>query len=294
MPLKKKRFVRANNSPFMTKELRKAIMVRSRLRNKSLKLRTLESKDAYKRQRNYCVSLLRLTKKSFYENLDPKFITDNRKFWKQVKSPSFLIKPLLLIIDEIATDNSACAEILNNFFSNSMKNLEVDRDFYVNNLTNLDDPVENIIEKFKDHPSIVSINQNGFTSNTISFQFVSENDVYRVIINNIHSSKSYQKNNIPPNVLKENADAYTSVLCDDINRNIVKGKFPVNLKKADITPLFKKLERILKSNYRAVSILPTLSKVYEKIFYQQMYEYFNLIFSKYLCGFRKGHSTQYC
>ena len=41
-------------------------------------------------------------------------------------------------------------------------------------------------------------------------------------------------------MLKENADAYTSVLCDDINRNIVNGKFPVNLKKADITPLFKK------------------------------------------------------
>ena len=79
-------------------------------------------------------------------------------------------------------------------------------------------------------------------------------------------------------MLKENADAYTSV----------------NLKKEDITPLFKKLERILKSNYRAVSILPTLSKVYEKIFYQQMYEYFYLIFSKYLCGFRKGHSTHHC
>ena len=43
------------------------------------------------------------------------------------------------------------------------------------------------------------INQNGFTSNNFSFQFVSENDVYRVI-NNIDSSKSYQKNNIPPSV----------------------------------------------------------------------------------------------
>ena len=119
-------------------------------------------------------------------------------------------------------------------------------------MANLDDPIENIIEKFKDHPSIVSINQNGFTSNNFSFQFVSENDVYRVI-NNIHSSKSYQKNDIPPKVLKENADAYTSVLCDGINRNIFKGKFPVNLKKTDITPLFKKPERILKSNYMAGS-----------------------------------------
>ena len=45
-----------------------------------------------------------------------------------------------------------------------MKNLEIDRDFYVINMANLDDPIVNIIEKFKDHPSIASINQNGFTS----------------------------------------------------------------------------------------------------------------------------------
>ena len=54
----KTRLVRANNSPFMTKELYKAIMTRSRLRNKFLKLKTTESNNAYKKQRNYCVSLL--------------------------------------------------------------------------------------------------------------------------------------------------------------------------------------------------------------------------------------------
>ena len=43
-----------------------------------------------------------------------------------------------------------------------------------------------------------------------------------------------------------------------------------------------------------MSILPTLSKIYEKKLYLQIYEYFNGIFSKYLGGFRKGHSTQHC
>ena len=120
----------------MTKELYEAIIVRSRWRNKSLKLRTLDSRDAYKRQRNYYVSLLRLTKKSFFENLDLKFITDNRKFWKQVKpffsdKTPFINNITLLEGDEIVTDNSACAEILNNYFSNSVKNSEIDRDVYV-------------------------------------------------------------------------------------------------------------------------------------------------------------------
>ena len=56
----------------------------------------------------------------------------------------------------------------------------------------------------------------------------------------------------------------------------------------------KKNDRLLKINYRPVSILPTVSKIYEKILYVQIYEYFNKIFSEYLCGFRKDHSTQHC
>ena len=62
--LLKTRLVGANNSPFMMKEIYKAIMVRSRLRNKFLKLKTDESRKDYKAQRNYCVPLLRKTKKN--------------------------------------------------------------------------------------------------------------------------------------------------------------------------------------------------------------------------------------
>ena len=83
-PMKIK-YIRANNSPFMNNELFKAIMVRSRLRNKYLKLKTIESTDAYKKQRNYWVSLLRKIKENFYEHLNPNLISDNRKFWKHVK-----------------------------------------------------------------------------------------------------------------------------------------------------------------------------------------------------------------
>ena len=128
----KRRYVRASNSPFMNEPLYKAIMVRTRLRNKSLKLKTIESREAYKRQRNYCVCLIRKTKNSFYENLSHNLITDNRKVWKQVK-PFFSDKTLinnnitLLEDNEIATDPSACAEILNSFFVNSIKNLDIGR-----------------------------------------------------------------------------------------------------------------------------------------------------------------------
>ena len=55
----KMKYIRANNSPFVNNELSKAIMVRCRLRDKYLKFKTIESRNAYKKQRNYHVSLLR-------------------------------------------------------------------------------------------------------------------------------------------------------------------------------------------------------------------------------------------
>ena len=83
-PLKKK-FLRHNNNPFMTKDLRKQIMVRSKLRNIFNKNRNYENWCKYKCQRNLCLNLSRKTKKSFYKNLDEKQIFDNKVFWKNVK-----------------------------------------------------------------------------------------------------------------------------------------------------------------------------------------------------------------
>ena len=108
------------------------------------------------------------------------------------------------------------------------------------------------------------------------------------------STKAFQKDNIPPKILKANVDVCKSFLCYDIDKCIDDGSFPTCPKRADITPIFKKDNPQAKEIYRPVSILPALSKVYENILHNQINDYFNDIFSKYLCGFRKGHSTQHC
>ena len=66
------------------------------------------------------------------------------------------------------------------------------------------------------------------------------------------------------------------------------------MKLANVTPVHKKGSQSEKGNYRPVSILPNLSKVFERCIYKQIYEYFENILSKYQCGFRKGHSAQHC
>ena len=81
-PLKTK-YLRANDGPFMTKALRKAMMHREKLRNRCIKSRTEKNLKACKKQRNVCVKLLRGTKSDYYRNLDLGDFTDNCKFWNQ-------------------------------------------------------------------------------------------------------------------------------------------------------------------------------------------------------------------
>ena len=81
----KQKYFRANQGRFMTKDLHKAIMKRSRLRNKFLRDRTDISREEYKKQRNLCVSLLKKAKKYHFANLDTKSVTDKKKFWQTVK-----------------------------------------------------------------------------------------------------------------------------------------------------------------------------------------------------------------
>ena len=66
------------------------------------------------------------------------------------------------------------------------------------------------------------------------------------------------------------------------------------MKHTDVTQLHKKCNKSLEENYRPVSILPILSKVFERSMFKQMSSFFDDLFSKYQYGFRKGFSTQQC
>ena len=63
---RKRKLAQGNQMPFITKDLSKAIMKRSRLRNNFLKNKTEQNKTLYTKQRNYCVSLLKKSKKKYF------------------------------------------------------------------------------------------------------------------------------------------------------------------------------------------------------------------------------------
>ena len=172
----------------MTKELRKAIMLRTRLRNIYLKQRTETTKVAYNQQRNKCVSILKKSKKSYFESLDVKFVKDNKKFWKRI-SPLFSNK---IKSKEKITLVERDIEVAKTFqkFSSIVKNLNIQRDETHLSKTTQENPVLACIEKFSKHPSIVSIKKRmETTSNKFSLKY-EDRKKFLTEIQNLNSRKA--------------------------------------------------------------------------------------------------------
>ena len=75
--------------------------------------------------------------------------------------------------------------------------------------------------------------------------------------------------------------------------SIEKSEFPRNLKLVDITPVYKKNDPLDKTNYRPVSVLPAVSKIFERIMQKEIIDFIVNFLSPYLCGYRKVFNTQH-
>ena len=195
--------------------------------------------------------------------------------------------------DEILSESQTIAEVFNTFFANVVKdlNLAITEDF-ISDTDHISSPVLKGIERFKNHPSIRKISQN-YNKNTFSFNYVSYDEIKKEI-QNLNTCKACQDTDIPTKILKENQDIFADFVFQNINNSIASSVFPEILKNANITPVHKKDSKNVESNYRPVSILSNMSKIYERCLYYQISNYFEEKLSKYQCGFRMGFSAQQC
>ena len=194
--------------------------------------------------------------------------------------------------NELIKSDSKTAETLNNFFSNIVQNLNIAR--YTSEepfIENIQDPTLKAILKYRNHPSIIAIRDKYKISECFKFTEVDQKEIEKEIIK-LDVNKSSQRSDIPTKIIKENIDIFGDFIGKSYSNAIKASQFYRNLKLADITPAHKKGKKDMKDNYRPVSILPNLSKIFEKLMFKEMSQFFDKIFSKYQCGFRKGFSTQ--
>ena len=176
-----------------------------------------------------------------------------------------------------------------------MKSLELQISIdLLNTVNNFEtcDPIDKIIEEFKFHPSILKIKEKA-NPEIFNFSEVELDDEVEKEIRKLNSKKATTFKSIPTKHLKENIDICGPILHRLINTSIESSTFPDHLKIADIFPVFKKEDATNPKNYRPVSVLPSVSKIYERLIQNQLIEHIEKYLSPFLCGYRKGYSTQH-
>ena len=211
---------------------------------------------------------------------------------KKIKSNE---RVTLIENDEIIKTEKVTAKVLNAFFSNIAQNLDIQQ-YNVDDpiCGNINDPLLKAIARYRNHPSIVAIKKLCNFKSHFSFKNVQKEEIL-IELNNPNINKATQNTDIPTKIIKENSDIFGDFIFSNLNCCINTSSDPSLLKRADITPLHKKDSKSEKNNCRPVSILSNISKVYERIMFKQMSEFFeNSFFSKYQCEFRKGFSAPHC
>ena len=101
------------------------------------------------------------------------------------------------------------------------------------------------------------------------FSFVSVDEVLKEI-KKLNPRKTAQSTDVPVKIFKDNADIFAGYICRFFNESLNFCKFPSILKRANFTPVFKTGCRGSKENYRPVSILPVMSKIFGKLLWKQL------------------------
>ena len=201
---KKKKWIRGNNKPHVNKALRQAIMKRSKLKNKANKTKDPTDIKNYKKQRNYVVNLNKEAKLEYFSKYES---DDNKPFWVRCK-PYFTNKNSKADTDimlsengELILKNKEIANTFNDHFGSIVDNLGLDHwDDHSLSSTKGDDRIDNIIKRYKNHPSIKNIKAKFNSVRIFSFQPVSVDDVKTVIRD---LKNKYRRRNTNPNIKRK-------------------------------------------------------------------------------------------
>jgi len=298
-PIKYK-MIRGNNCPFMTKILSKSFMERSRLKNNYNKNPTVKNEKMYKKHRNFCVNLLKKEKRNYYSSLNLNIFKDNKTFWKNIKPllsdryKSFSKNFTLLVNNEILSDQSTICESLNDFFIQTIDDIGIEPYLHTfNDANSHDKSIDDIVNEYDSHPSILKIKESFHVNEIFKFHPISSQNI-KEEIGKLDGKKAIPPGDIPVKILKATDDVISEYLTLIYNKSEKETVFPPALKLANVIPIHKKNDTNLMENYRPVSLLPAVSKLFEKDMYSQILTHITKYLSPSLFGFRKGHSTEHC
>ena len=156
---------------------------------------------------------------------------------------------------------------------------------------------KNLRDKTKPQPNPLLSNEYTIVENTTHFEFVAFDVVAaKKALSKMKNSFGFGSDGIASYFINIAFPLISQPLCDILIFSIYTGIFPDSWKTARVAPIFKNGERDGRSNYRPISILPVLSRLFEKLVYDQLYNHLdkNKLLYTFQSGFRTLHSIATC
>ena len=164
--------------------------------------------------------------------------------------------------EKVITNDKEIAKVINDLFSSIIKTLNIPQKNYTDSITeNVRDPTLKAILKYRKHLSILAIKRKIKSGPVFIFNQITKEDVIKEI-KNLDASKASQEGDVPTKIIKVNSDIFSNLIYQSFNNMIDVCVFLASLKLSNITPVYKKGSKNSKENYRPVSILPNISKIY--------------------------------
>ena len=275
----RKRFV-----PWLSQETEDLMKKRNKLKEEALKQVT-EGKDSslvwleYKQIRNQVNNRRKFEEKNFKQEQLKRCSDSPANTWKTAKhfmgwNSSSGPPNQLLCSGKLVTRAAEIATEMNRFFMDKVRLIREGINFVPNRFNKCLKIMENKnCELTMRHVTVIKVKK---------------------LLKQLKGSKSISIDGLDSFSVKTAADVIAAPLHHIITLSILQEKFPTSWKYSKVIPLHKKGSQLEKKNYRPVAILSPLSKVLEKIVFEQMYEYFsrNKIFHENLHGYRQYRSTQ--
>ena len=284
-PMKKSKIKDKNcpKKPWMTNGIMKSINIKNNLHHKFCKLKDpikkAETYERFKAYKKIVTNLTRKSKESYYKTFFKENKNDTMKLWNGIKEViSFNNKKMeqpkiILKNKKILTNKKEVADTFNDYFTSIASEID-----------------QSIVEPKTKHTDYLK-NPN---PQSLFFNPTSQNEVEN-IIKQLDSRKAVGPNSLPTKLLKQFQREISNPLSMILNISYANGLFPELCKEALVIPIYKKGEQLECNNYRPISLLSNISKIFEKITFSRLYDFLN----KHNClfdlqfGFRNNHSTNH-
>ena len=273
-PFKKKR-IRNSTAPWLNPDIKRLMWERDRLKRIAIVTNDQTKWAEYKRLKNQVNHTIKACKKDHYHAYFDDNVGKVKATWKGINSilsrkQNLAQTTKLTIGGKVITDSHDVCNAFNRHFTDIGPNLA--------------SKINTPRVSFEDYVRQCDSN--------FEFRLVNMEEVVK-LVGNLPTGKADGLDTIPACLLKESISLTAASLTHIFNSVIATGVIPKDWKSARVTPIFKGDSRVDPANYRPISVLSVVAKLFEKAIFNQAYKYLddNNILTKFQSGFRPLHST---